>query len=160
MNTRLELRELLTAIDSNTRELWSAADEDQQKGIKGDLFRLNRYISNVKSNNREKQEHFVLAVNEYFNKNWFTIQKHPQLLWMLLCMCNYDGNTIFYHEWIGYKKLPKKNNNKKVKFLAEIYPIKKMKEIEMLAEMMTDKEVKALAKEYGLSDLEVSHKFK
>ena len=159
MTEKLALSEILTAVDSNVKELWAIAGEEQQKVIKGDLFRLNRYISNVKNKPREIQEHFVLTVNEYFNKDWFTLQKHPQLLWMLLCMCSYDSKTIFYHEWIGYKKKTG-NGNKKVKFLAEIYPNKKMKDIEVLATLMTDKEAKALAIEYGLTDAEIKSKLK
>lgn len=80
-------------------------------------------------------------------------------MWMLLCMCSWDGNTRFYHEWVGHKKKTG-SDSKKVKFLAEIYPQKKMDEIELLAKLTTDKELKDLAKRYGMEDSVITKKFK
>lgn len=145
---KLKLSEILTAVDTNVRELWDAADIDQQKVIQGDLFRLNRYISNVQRGSRETKEHFVLTVNEYFNKNWHVLSKHPKLLWLLICMCNLDGKTVFYHEWIGLKKRDTSQNGK-IKFLTETYPNMKIDEIYMLSEIMTDNDIEDLALEYG-----------
>lgn len=159
MTDKLQLREILSAVDMNVRELWDAAGESQQKVIKGDLFRLNRYISNVQRGNRELKEHFVLTVNEYFNKDWATIQKHPKLLWLLLCMCSYDGKTVYYHEWIGNSK-KNTTNNKKLKFLAEMYPSKKMTEIDLLTLLMPDAEFKLLALEHGMTTVEIKNLLK
>ena len=140
---KIELKEKLAAVDLNAKELWDEMDDDQRKALKQELFILNRYISNVKVSNREKQEHFVLAVNEYFNKHWSTLQKHPKLLWQLLCMCNYDAKTVFYHEWIGFKR--KKGETKSLKLLQELYPNKKSDELELMAEIYSTKELKTLA---------------
>ena len=62
--------DMIPAVDMGMKELWDAVSEDGQKDIKGDFWNLNRYISNVKSSNRELQEHFVLTTNEFYNKNW------------------------------------------------------------------------------------------
>ena len=159
MSEKIELKEKIAAVDENIRELWDAMDADQQKSLKNEYFILNRYISNAKTSNTEIQQHFVLTVNEYFNKHWNVLQKHPKLLWLLLCMCNYDGKTRFYHEWIGHKKKAG-SDSKKVKFLAEIYPQKKMDEIELLASMASDKEIKDLAKRYGMEDSVIAKKLK
>lgn len=159
MSEKIELKEKIAAVDENIRELWDAMDPDQQKSLKQEFFILNRYISNARSSNREVQQHFVLTVNEYFNKHWNVLQKHPKLLWLLLCMCSYDGKTRFYHEWIGHKKKTG-SDSKKVKFLSEIYPQKKMDEIEMLSAMITDKEIKDLAKKHGMEDSVIAKKFK
>ena len=159
MSEKVELKEKIAAVDQNIRELWDAMDTDQQKSLKSEFFILNRYISNARSNNPEIQQHFVLTVNEYFNKHWSTLQKHPKLLWLLLCMCNYDGNTQFYHEWIGNKKKTG-SDSKKVKFLTEIYPNKKIDEIELLAKLATDKDLKNLAREHGMDEATIAKKFK
>ena len=139
MSEKVELSEKILAVDQNIRELWDAMDADNQKSLKNEFFILNRYISSAgfpknhyqkgKKPTREEQEHFVLTVNEYFNKNWNLLQKHPKLLWLLLCMCSYDGQTQFFHEWIGHKKKTG-SNSKKTKFLQEIYPNKKLDEID------------------------------
>jgi len=158
MSEKVELKEKLQAVDENIRELWDAMDADNQKALKNEFFILNRYISSAKTGNREVQEHFVLTVNEYFNKNWNLLQKHPKLLWLLLCMCSYDKKTQFFHEWIGHKR--KGTGGKKVKFLEELYPNKKKDEIELLAEISSDKDIKDLARKYGYDEATIAKKLK
>jgi hypothetical protein len=159
MSEKIELKEKLAAVDQNVRELWDAMDAEQQKSLKSELFILNRYVSNVQGQNREVQEHFVLTVNEYFNKHWNTLQKHPKLLWMLLCMCSYDGNKVFFHQWLGNKKKDA-TSNKKTKFLSKIYPDKKMDEIELLATISTDKDIKELARKHGMDEPTIAKELK
>ena len=159
MSEKVELKEKLTAVDQKVRELWDAMTPEQQKHLKSEYFILNRYISSAAGQKRDIQEHFVLTVNEYFNKHWNLLQKHPKLMWYLLCMCSYNGEKVFWHEWIGFKKKAG-SNSKKTKFLAEIYPNKKMDEIELLSKMTTDKEIKELARKYGLDEATIAKKLK
>jgi len=159
VSEKIELKEKLAAVDQNVRELWDAMDADQQKALKNEFFILNRYVSSGGTTDREIQEHFVLTVNEYFNKNWNLLQKHPKLMWMLLCMCSYNGERVFWHEWIGYKKKTG-SNSKKIKFLEELYPNKKRDEVEMLGQLMTDKEIKDLARKYGMDEATIAKKLK
>ena len=160
-NTHIDLfKDMIPAVDLGIKDLWDASTEEGRKEIVGDLYNLNRYISNVKGTSREIQEHFVLSVNEYFNKDWNTIQKHPKQLWQLLCMCSYDGKKLFFHEWIGNKKKTGKSNNKKIAFLADFYPNKKMVDIEILASIIPDKELKLLARDCGLTETEIKKAFK
>ena len=159
MSDKVELKEKLAAVDQNVRELWDAMDADQQKALKSEFFILNRYVSNVQGQKREIQEHFVLTVNEFFNKNWNTLQKHPKLLWQLLCMCSYNGNTVFFHQWLGHKKKTG-NGGKKVNFLEEIYPTHKIDELELMAEMSTDKDLKELGRKYGMDEATLAKKLK
>jgi hypothetical protein len=159
MSDKVELKEKIQAVDMNIRELWDELDEVNQKALKGELFILNRYISNVKGQSSETQQHFVISVNEYYNKNWFQLQQHPKLLWMLLCMCSFDGKKTFYHEWIGNKKR-EGNDNKKVQFLAELNPTMKMAEVEMIAKLTPAKELTRLAKDYGFADNDIKKKLK
>jgi hypothetical protein len=150
MSEKVELKEKILAVDQNVRELWDAMDAEQQKSLKSEFFILNRYISSAKGARREQQEHLVLTVNEYFNKNWSELQKHPKLMWLLLCMCSYDGKTKFYHEWVGFKK--KTGSTKKSKILLDLYPSKKIDECELLAQLMTDKELIELAVDHGMEE--------
>lgn len=158
-NKHIDLfKDIIPCVDLNQKGLWDAVDEDARKELRADLFTLNRYISNVsapsqswqkgKRPTREEQEHFVLAVNEYYNKHFFTLQKHPKLQWMLLCMCNYDSETTFYHEYISHKR----PTTKKIDFLASVYPTYKIEDVELLSQLMSDKEVEELARNQGLDD--------
>lgn len=151
--SKIELKEKIAAVDIGAKQLWDELDDDNKKSLKNEFFILNRYISNVKSTNRQEQEHFVLTVNEFFNKHWNTLQKHPKLLWQLLCMCSYNNKKIFFHEWIGFKN--KNLNNKKIKFLLEIYPDRKKNDLEILSKIITKKEFIELASSHGLSDKEI-----
>ena len=74
-------------------------------------------------------------------------------------MCSSDLQTQFFHEWIGHKKKTG-SNSKKTKFLQEIYPNKKLDEIELLSDLITDKEIKELARKYGLDEATIAKKLK
>ena len=155
--SKVELKEKIAAVDLGAKDLWDELDDANRKALKSELFILNRYISNVKGQNRETQEHFVLSVNEYFNKHWNTLQKHPKLLWQLLCMCSHESRKVFFHEWIGFKK--KKGDTKRLRFLLQVYPSRKQDELEILAELMELKDFKELAKDLGYSDKEIKDLF-
>ena len=159
MSDKIELKEKLAFVDMNLRAAWDEMTPEQQKSLKSEYFILNRYISNVQGQSREIQEHFVLTVNEYFNKNWNELQKHPKLLWLLLCMCSYNGEKVFFHQWLGNKKKTG-SGGKKLKFLAEIYPNKKMDELELMAELATDKDIKNLGRKHGMDEATLAKKLK
>jgi hypothetical protein len=145
-NKHIDLfKEIIPAVDMGMKDLWEAAPEEGRKEIKGDFWNLNRYISSVKSSNRELQEHFVLTVNEFYNKNWNDIQKHPKLVWQTLCMASHETKKTYFHEWIPLKK----QKNKKEEILAELFPNMKMSDVQTLAVITTDKEIKEYAKDLG-----------
>ncbi len=154
---KIELKEKLAAVDLGAKDLWDDMDDDQRKALKQEFFILNRYISNVKGQNRDKQEHFVLTVNEYFNKHWNLLQKHPKLMWQLLCLCSYDKKQIFFHEWIGHKK--KTGDTKKVKLLQELYPNAKMDELEVMAVITPSKDLKKMAQDQCWDDKKIDKYF-
>ena len=159
MSDKIELKEKIAFVDLNVRAAWDEMTPEQQKSLKSEFFILNRYISSAQDQKREIQEHFVLTVNEYFNKNWNDLQKHPKLLWLLLCMCSWNGEKTFYHNWIGAKKKTG-TGGKKLKFLEEIYPNRKLDELEMLADLASDKEIKDLARQHGMDEATIAKKFK
>jgi len=138
-------KDMIPAVDMGIKELWEASSEEGRKEIKGDLWNLNRYISNVKSGNRELQEHFVLTVNEFYNKNWPQIAKHPKLQWQSLCVCSHESKKTYFHEWLPLKK----QKNKKEEWLANQFPNMKWQDVEALAAITTDKEIKEYAKDLG-----------
>ena len=145
-NKHIDLfRDMIPAVDQGIKELWEAAPEEGRKEIKGDLWNLNRYISNVKSSDRELKEHFLLTVNEFYNKNWNGISKHPKLQWQTLCVCRDPKKETRFHEWIPLKK----EKNKKVEFLAELFPNMKMSDVETMAAITTDKEIKEYCENLG-----------
>lgn len=138
-------KDMIPAVDMGLKELWDAASEEGRKEIKGDFWNLNRYISSVKGANRDVQEHFVLTVNEFYNKNWALIQKHPKLVWQTLCLCSHDSKKTYFHEWLPLKR----TKDKKEEFLAELFPNMKRSDIETLAAITTEKDIKEYCKGLG-----------
>jgi hypothetical protein len=138
-------KEMIPAVDLGLKDLWDATTDEGRKEIKGDFWNLNRYISNVKSSNRDLQEHFVLTTNEFYNKNWAVIQKHPKLVWQSLCLCSHESGKTFFHEYLPLKR----SKNKKEEFLANLFPNMKLSDVETLAAITTDKEIKKYCEGLG-----------
>ncbi len=148
-----KLADILTAVDFDGKEVWDELTDAQKKSVV--FFTLNRYISNVvpstkpfqrgKNPSIEEVEDFVLNTNEIFNKNLFHIMsKHPKLTWLSACSCNYNG-TLFNHEWIPLKK----EKDKKLDFLAELFPNTKKSDLETLSAITTEKEIKQYCEALG-----------
>lgn len=152
-NNKLQLSEVLAAVDTDAKSIWDELSDEEKKGLTGDLYILNRYISSVRGS-REDQEYAVLLTNELYNKHYFTISKHPELLWKLACMCSDDKKKIRKHEWIGYKKKTA-GNDKIVNFLAKCYPNHKIDDIILMANLTPLAEIKELAKSLGYDSTQV-----
>lgn len=151
---KLALKDVLGAIDQGGKDIWDLLDEEQRKSI--NLFTLNRFVSSVNldrtrlsdSKKREIQEHYVLSVNEFYNKRYFSLHKHPKLLWLLLCICAHDTKTPYFHEYIRTEK----EKNPKQKILEVLYPKTKLFDIETMSQLNSLKEIMQLAKDHGWDD--------
>jgi|TARA_B100001094_G_C18143003_1_gene779015 hypothetical protein len=146
---KLPVKDILAAIDMGAKNIWDEISDDERKSVS--FWLLNRYVSSVKGN-REEQELAVFKTNEYYNKNYNMVSKHPKLQWQLLCQA---GNTqkIQFHQWIGFKKKSGSSDANGIKLLSQIFPNMKTLEVEMLAGMYTKKELKALAEEYNIEGI-------
>lgn len=138
-------KDMIPAVDMGLKELWDASTEDGRKEIKGDLWNLNRYISNVRTSDKKLQEHYLMTVNEFYNKNWATISKHPKLQWLTLTACSHESKNQHFHEWLPLKR----EKDKKEEFLAELFPNMKRADLEALAAITTEKEIKKYCEGLG-----------
>jgi hypothetical protein len=138
-------KDMIPAVDMGVKELWEAASEEGRKEIKNDLWNLNRYISAVKSNNRELQEHYLLTVNEFYNKNWANIQKYPKLQWLTLCVCSHESKKTHFHEYIPLKK----SSSNLESFLLDQFPRMKREDVETLAAITTKDEIREYCEGLG-----------
>ena len=150
--SKLPIKDILAAVDMGAMNIWDELSDEEKKQVS--FYLLNRYVSSVKGN-REKQELAVFKTKEYYNKNFFTLQKNKKKPRQLLCL---SGNTknIAYHEWIGYKKKGSSDNNKSVKFLMNLYPNMKQEEVELLARISTKKELQGRAEAHGTNKKDVN----
>lgn len=148
--SNLKLNEILAAVDLNGKEVWDDLSEEQHKSIV--FYTLNRYISSVQGS-REEKEHFVLLGNERFNKHLFLLlNKHPKLLWQLACSCGHESKKVFFHKWLKLTK----SKNKRIDFLADLFPNTKKQDLETMAEITTDEEIKQYCVELGWDKKEIN----
>ncbi len=155
MTKKIDLfKDIIPAVDTGIKELWDAIDEDQQKELKKLLFVLGRWISSPVSSDPDVHAHYILTVNEYYNKNYFKFYNHPKLLWLLLTMCANPNGKIVKREYI---KLSRKaeGSSKKHKFLLDMYPSAKLDDVELLVKLLSDSDVKQLAKDLGLDNKQI-----
>lgn len=150
INDELKLKDVLAAVDLDGKEAWDELTDSQKKSVT--FFTLNRYISNVQGS-RELKEHYLLVGNERFNKNLFAVMsKHPKLTWQLACSCSHESRKIQHHEWLSLKK----EKNKKIEFLADLFPNTKRSDLETLATITTDKEIKQYCENLGWDKKQVN----
>jgi len=137
-----ELRNSMKAIDFRNKDYYDRIDEHERSLYSP--YMTMRYASAV-SGDRFYQEHYVEMINECVNKNLFELSgKHKKLCWLLTAMCG--GLKQQFHPWI---KPMKKNVNKSLQTLMDIYPNTKMLDLEALDKIITDGELEQLLEDHG-----------
>lgn len=153
---KLNIFEVLKLIDVGFKPAWDEFTDTERKEVT--FFTLNRWLSVIKNGSNAEQEHYVHFTNELLNKHFYTINKHPKLLWLLCCMISYNNKTKL-HEWIAHKK-KLSSSNKKVQFLEKLYPLYKPDEIELLLKVNTDEQLKQLARDCGYDEKQIKELMK
>ena len=69
------------------KEIWNELKKKKRNKL---VFILESFYVSPKKEVEIAQELAVFKTNEYYNKHFFTLQKHKKLLWQLLCLA---GNT-------------------------------------------------------------------
>ena len=147
--SKIPLAALFEAFDKNDKKVFDDIPEERHKDI--GFWLLNRYMSVVEGSTAA-QENAVLKVNEIYNKSWNSLgTRHPKLQWQLLCVSGNTGKAE-RHSWISFSKT---NLSKEAKLVMQIYPQLKEDEAETLARTTTKKELKELAREYGIENVKL-----
>ena len=146
---KLPLSEVFACMDGDVKSAYDDWTEEEKKDLT--FWLLNRYASIVEGD-RDAQELAVLLTNEYFNKNYMAIAKHPKLQWLTLCGTHNAKRAPRRHGWIGQKKI---KVTPATKFLATTYPNMKEDEVELLARISTKAELKELAQDLGYEKKDV-----
>jgi hypothetical protein len=137
----------MRCFDEKDRTFWNSLTDEERK--KCSLYLMIRWGSCVQGSS-DLQEYYLLSCNVKLNKNFFAVNKHPELQW-LMCTAVSPGLGSFRHNWIAPKKREGKNNNKVEKFIAKLYPSMKMSDVQLMSEFTDIKELKVLAKDMGFT---------
>jgi hypothetical protein len=146
---KLDIKEVLAAIDQNDFGYYSRLDEDQKKSLS--FWTLMRFLSSC----NKYQEHHLMMTNMFVNEGFNDLSKHPELQWKLLCICGLGSKQ--YHPWIAPPR--KKGKNKIQAFLSSIYKSANSDELELLEQMYTKDELIKLAMDTGLTKQEAKKIF-
>ena len=139
-----ELRNGLKAVDFRNKDYFDRID-DKEKSLYSP-YMLMRYVSTVSSKDPFYIEHYVEMVNEVVNKHLFELSgKHKKLCWILTAMCGALKQQ--FHPWI---KQMKREPNKSLKKLQQIYPTYKESDLETLDKLITDRELEELLNNHGI----------
>jgi len=148
----LSLKEIFSALDKKDYWFYGRIGKEKQKAFSSYL--QLKYNASATGNN-DLQEYQIRSTNNKLNINFWEISKHPDLVWKILCAINPKIGS-FGRKYLPIKKAIK--DNKKTKFLMEIFPTWKLKDIEAYAEICDKKELKQLAIEYGYDDKSIRAK--
>lgn len=148
---KLSINNEMAQLDTKNRDFIDELTDEERK--KFSSFLMMKYSANVEGSS-ELQEWYLRASNERVNANFFDLGKHPKLQW-LLCTTVSPGMGRQRHYWLASKKKEGSASNKVIKFLANLYPHMKQDELELLASINTEKEIKELARSLGMPDSEI-----
>lgn len=144
MSDRLHIGNEMRQLDIKNRNFYDELDSDERK--KFSTFLMLRWSSCVEGS-QELQEYYVQSCNHYLNKNFFTLSRHPKLQWLCATAIS-PGLGTPRHNWIAPKK-KEAGLGAKRKALMEIFPHYKDDEIDVMAEISTQKEIDAYNREAG-----------
>ena len=70
---KLPLKTVLQAIDKKDKQFYNNLSVEQKKSL--GLWMMLRYASSVQGKNAP---HYIFMVNELFNQDFYSINKHPE----------------------------------------------------------------------------------
>jgi chlorite dismutase len=146
---KLSIQNEMRQFDLKNRQFYDELTDQERK--KFSSYLIMKYGANVDSD-ADFQEWYIRATNERINLHFFDINKHEKLQW-LLCTTVSPRLGLQRHYWQASKK--KEGDNKIYKFLAQLYPEMKVKDLELLADITSRDELKKLAIEMGYSDSDI-----
>ena len=140
----IALKDIMAAVDKKDRGFYNRLTADQNKAFSA--WMMMRYCSSVQGRDAAN---YIYLTNELVNFQFMEVSKHPELQWLLLSACGVG--KIQFHP---YLKPPnaKKKKNKISEFLYGLYPHSKPEDIELLIKLNSNKDLKALAYDYGYDD--------
>lgn len=144
--SKLDINTEMRAFDTKDRGFYDSLSDEERK--KFSTYLMLKWGANVEGS-PELQEWYLRAQNERVNKNFFDIGRHPKLQW-LLCTTVSPNMGAKRHYWI---KPPKGTGNQKAfKFIESQYPHLSREEIDIMVELNTVEQLKALARDLGWDD--------
>ena len=150
MSDRLHIGNEMRQLDLKNRDFYDDLTAEEQK--KFSTFLMIRWSSAVQVGNspRDKniEQYYLQSCNENLNKHFFDIGRHPKLQWLCATTVS-PGQGTWQHSWIRPKK-KEAGASAKRKALATMFPHYKEDELDVMMQIVTQKEIDAYHKSAGL----------
>lgn len=143
---KLDIQTVLEAADKNYKDFWDNLTEEEQKAFVPKI--VMRWQSAL-SDKHDLRYYQLLATNDLVNVGMWSLSKHPELLWKLLCVAGTGKKQ--YHMWIPNNK-KESTTPKWDKFISEIYPHLNQTEQKMIKSIKTSSEWLELITQSGADD--------
>ena len=144
MSDKLNIANEMRQLDLKNRSFYDDLTPEERKKFSNYL--MIRWGSSVQGS-RELQEFYVIATNERLNKHFFDVGRHPKLQWLLATSIS-PGLGAQRHSWIAPKKKVAGQSAKR-KQLAEIYPHYRDDELDVMMQVVSQKEIDEYNKQAG-----------
>jgi hypothetical protein len=144
MSDKLTIANEMKMFDRKVRSFYDDLTAEERKKFSNYL--MIRWGSAV-DGSKELQEFYVIATNERLNKHFFNVSKHPKLQWLMATSVSPDLGSQ-RHPWIAPRKKVAGASAKR-KALAAMYPHYKDDEIDVMMQIVSDKEIKQYSKDSG-----------
>jgi hypothetical protein len=154
MSDKLNIKNEMRQFDTKNRGFYDELTDEEKKKFSN--FLMLRWGSSVKGNS-DLAKYYVLSMNQNVNKNFWSLNKHPKLQWLLMT-CVSPNMGVFDHEWLAFKG--KVAKNKRAQFIATLYPAMKMDEAELLSDQISDAELTEILVERGWTDQNIKKAMK
>jgi len=141
-NQTVNLFDVLAALDRKDYNYYKNLNESQKKSIS--FYMLVQWMSAIKGN-KDIQSYYLQSTEYHANMYLFNenIQKHPDLVWLMLCAAA-PGIGKQFHQWIPHikdrvSKLHESPKSKDIKeYFKKIYPSYSDSDIELLSNVYVD----------------------
>lgn len=146
MSDKLNIGNEMRQFDRKNRQFYDELNDEERK--KFSPFLMIRWGSAVEGS-RDLQEFYVIATNERLNKHFFNINgtKHKKFHWLMATSVSPDIGTP-RHTWIAPKK-KESGAGAKRRALQEMFPAYKDDEIDVMMQIVTQREIDAYFKSAG-----------
>lgn len=143
---KLNIANEMRQFDLKNRNFYNDLTDEERKKFSNYL--MIRWGSTIQGS-REMQEFYVIAVNERLNRHFFSINRHPDLQWLLATAVS-PGMGVQRHQWISPKKKQSSDTGVRRR-LKEYFPNMKLEDINVMATMNTAADLERYDKVHGIT---------
>lgn len=146
---KLDIFDVLRRADLGDRDFYTNLKPDLQKQFAPIV--VMRWFSSPLDQSQYR-DYLICMTNEMLNIDFWSIQKHPELIWKILTLCG-TGKSI-KRNWVPMPKRLRQIS-KVDEFMLQWYPSANSDELGLLTRNLTREEFEQFVKSTGCSDQEL-----